>query len=99
MLMRAAIIACLIGCGSNKPHASAVSSEPLDAKRQVYLAALPSVQDEHGFVDVDQCDSLQHSALIGATGVRVDVKAAMDPSISGRYYRRPFPHYPECHSA
>jgi hypothetical protein len=86
------------GCGRTKPH----DPEPtaaLDQKRAVYLAQIPSVQDQHGFVDTDECDSLMHSALIGATGgVHVDVMAAEDPAVPGRFYRRPVS-YPECHAA
>lgn len=55
-----------------------------------------SVADDAGFVDTAHCDSLQHSGLIAAAGVPVDMRAAeLEP---GRWLRRPTSH-PECWAA
>lgn len=62
----------------------------------MYLAALPSVQDKHGFVESDKCDSITFSALLAATGATIDVEAAEEKP--GRWLRRPTD-YPECWAA
>ena len=54
-----------------------------------YLKLLPSVQDEHGFIDSRECDSLLFTGLVSCVpGVAVDIMAAFDPK-SGTWHRRP----------
>jgi len=51
------------------------------------------LQDQHGFVLTDHCDSTLFSGLLGASGYRVDMTAAeVGP---GHWLRRPTS-YPEC---
>lgn len=60
-----------------------------------YLGLLPTVQDPHGFVDSDECDSLLFSSLLGCVpGARVNIDAAFDGKL---WQRRPCEHpcYPE----
>jgi hypothetical protein len=45
------------------------------------------VQDEHGFINSDECDSLLFTGLIGAAGVDIDIEAAQGKP--GQWFRRP----------
>ena len=49
---------------------------PLEKLARQYTELLPSVQDEHGFIETEACDSLLFSGLIGAAGIRVNLTAA-----------------------
>lgn len=69
------------------------ATEELKELREVYLNLVKDVQDDDGFVDTDKCDSLLHSALLGAGGATVHLSAAREES--GRWLRRP-QSYQEC---
>lgn len=66
----------------------------LEETRAVYLSLQPSVADAHGFIETNKCDSVTFSALIGAAGAAVDVRAAVDAD--GSMHRLPL-EYPECY--
>lgn len=86
----------LLACGpKHAPESNPEPSKVLVSKYVLYLEAVKGVQDEHGAVDADECDSLQRSGLICAAGGRLDLGSFRDPSKPGRFYRRPVA-YPEC---
>ena len=95
LLIPAALL--VLSCGrSGQPETSSLPPEwmtRLEERRASYLDLIPGVQDEAGFVDTDQCDSLLHTALLGAGEVPVDLAAAREDS--GRWLRRPIS-LPEC---
>jgi hypothetical protein len=65
--------------------------------RETYLSLVRRTQEPVGlFVDVDHCDSLLHSGLLGAGGVEVYLHAAREES--GRWLRRPV-YLQECMAA
>lgn len=68
----------------------------LKNKFDKYIKLLPSVQDKHGFIYSDECDSLLFSGLIGCVPeIKVDIEAAFD-SDKQTWQRRPIenPCYP-----
>lgn len=69
----------------------------LESKYYRYVELLKTVQDNNGFIDTHECDSLLFTSLVGSLPeVRVNIDAAFD-SLSGLWHRRPidFPCYPE----
>jgi hypothetical protein len=62
--------------------------EYLKPKKDLYLKLSHSMQDEHGFVESNECDSLLFTALYGAAGLpNLDILAARDQN--GMWHRRP----------
>lgn len=90
------LILALLGCGRHEPSRSQPALS-LQAKAELYSHLVTQVQDENGFVDTYQCNAVQRSALLGASGFgrHVRLRSAFDPSVPGRMYRRPTS-YPEC---
>lgn len=88
----------LAACGRSESTTRTPTSlgDRLQERRATYLQLLPEVQDDSGFVDTDQCDSLLHSALLAAGGVHVDLGAARNSD--GQWFRRPL-NYQECLSS
>lgn len=86
----------LIACGRpgqvNVTYPVAANQE-LSELRALYLTLTPTTQDADGFVDFLECDSLLHTGLLGAGGVRININAARDEQ--GQWFRRPLT-YPEC---
>lgn len=85
----------LMACGRH-----GVSDEPtqpsmtLSEVRAVYMDLIPSVQDVDGYVDIDECDSVLHTALLGSGGVPIaHMNAARNDN--DQWFRRPLT-YPEC---
>lgn len=70
-------------------------SEALLSKFSLYLNAVKDRQDAHGAIDTEECDSLQRSGLICASGGRLDLGSFADSDKPGRFYRRP-KSYAEC---
>ena len=72
----------------------------LKTKYNKYLELLPQIQDEFGFVESQECDSLLFTSLLGCIPeVKINIDAAFDAK-TGMWQRRPTncPCYPE-HSA
>lgn len=65
----------------------------LKKKYKTYLSLLPSVQDSNGFIDINHCDSLLFSGLLG-TITKVNIEAARDSN--GMWHRRPL-NYISCY--
>lgn len=94
------IVLAGVGCSSHSSKHKTVTLEDtqlLQNKYDLYTELIPSVQDEHGFIEEDKCDSLLFSGLLSTTTIEVDIDSAQDPNISGKWYRRPIT-YPECYS-
>lgn len=85
----------LVSCGKpeHEPSRPAPVVE-LEAKRDLYAALLPSVADPDGFIEWTHCDSIHFTALVGASGIPVNLRAAIDET--GKVHRRP-PRHPECY--
>jgi hypothetical protein len=83
----------LTACGSGGSSSSPVPpfhySLPLDLeqKQTLYRSLVPSVQNPNGFIETDKCDSLQMTALLGASGVNVPNLPGAEPS-PGKWLRR-----------
>ena len=57
-------------------------------KHLLYLNLLKSQQDDHGFIESHECDSLLFTCLVGCVeGVEVNITAAMGEE--GQWFRRP----------
>lgn len=84
-----------VGCDQKPKHPAVPPPEgegdQLDADiawtRETYVAKQPEVADADGFIDRDRCDSSTFTALLGAAGVRVNLRAALDQD--GKPLRRP----------
>lgn len=64
-------------------------------KHKKYLELIKTVQDESGFIQSDECDSLIFSGLVGSVpGVSVNITDARDNE--GMWHRRPT-HLPSCY--
>ena len=84
----------LVSCGRGGTPSSPADPE-LQQRAEMYRQLVSEVQDEHGFIYTHECDSTLFSGLLGAAGVPVDLTAAEDPEVPGRWYRRPVS-LPEC---
>jgi hypothetical protein len=89
----------LVGCGGDEPRPAKkyMPSKALKEKYNRYREYVKSHQDVHGFIDTKYCDATLWSGLVGVSGAEVDLTAAADPDVSGRWYRRPTS-YVECWS-
>ena len=91
----------LSGCGSNHSPDSPVPpfrySLPADLsqKQSLYRDLVPSRQSQDGFLEVDHCDSLLLTSLLGASGSTIaNIRAA--EVVPGKFLRRP-PSEGECY--
>lgn len=92
------LISMLMGCGQEQEIEEDTryrASEKLIEKYNTYLQLVRTHQDIDGFIDTKYCDATLWSGLVGVSGPSVDLTAALDPDVSGRWYRRPIS-YPEC---
>ncbi len=91
--MKHLLLILLISCSTYKPK-SAKSPIP-NHMEENYIAMVQSIQDEHGFIDTNHCDSLTHSGLIAVhPSIDVDLRAAeISP---GEWIRRPT-NYADCY--
>ena len=71
------------------------ASENLKVKYETYKRFIRAHQDAAGFIDTKYCDATLCSGLVGISGAEVNLTAALDPDIAGRWYRRPVS-YKEC---
>ncbi|MEM4379355.1 MAG: hypothetical protein QXL01_01530 [Thermoplasmatales archaeon] len=62
-------------------------------KLRKYIILIRKHQDEHGFIETDECDSVLFSGLISIADLKINLKAARDED--GMWHRRPLI-YPEC---
>ncbi len=87
--MRKLLIALLALSACGSPHESQPSELPaaLQAKRALYLDLVKSEQGLAGFIDLEACDSVLYSGLLGAAGADVTLTAARDGS--GTWTRNP----------
>lgn len=86
--MRVLLLALfLLGCGSEAKVPAAVQDTDLERLISVYFHDISQVQDEHGFIYTDECDSLLFTALAGTVLDTVDIRAARESN--GRWHRRP----------
>jgi len=84
----------LVSCGRNETSHNIDNSSILREVRALYMSLIPVVQDEHGYVETDKCDSVLHTALLGAGKVEItNMNAARNAS--GQWFRRPLT-YTEC---
>lgn len=89
----------VIGCGvKHRAESDPVVDDALDTKVVVYRELIKTRQDNDGFVDTYQCNSLQRSGLAAAAGLPVRLSAAEEPVHPGRFFRRPTT-YAECFGA
>lgn len=77
-MKRAISLLFLIACGHGPAHPPQASSLPqsLIDKRNLYLNLTKAEQGYAGFTDLDNCDSVLYSGLLGAGGAVVDLTAA-----------------------
>jgi len=62
--------------------------EQLKEKRDLYLSLIPEIQDDDGFMEPNDCDTLLWNGLLGASGVSgIDIKASRNEN--GQWFRRP----------
>jgi len=89
----------LIGCGhrgnsaSNTTNVAVLAS--IESQYEAYKELIATTQqDANGFVETNTCDSLLFSALLGSSGIEVNLEAARDDV--GQWHRRPLS-YTECY--
>lgn len=95
MLKRLTLLSVFFGftsCGVCEEKPAKPSRGPIDAimdTRQTYLELIKGVDDDHGFVESDRCDSLLFSGLAAYGGHDVAITAARDNE-TGRWHRTPY---------
>jgi hypothetical protein len=89
------LLLLLVSCGKQGVKERSTPPLPsLDAVRELYSDQMLAVQDSNGYVDTGKCDSVLHTALLGAGGVAIkDINSARNKD--GQWFRRPL-NYPEC---
>lgn len=87
------IVFTTISCANTgdvpKQEQSISVSDKIIAKRDLYLELIKEVQDEHGFIDSIECDSLLWTSLAQYSGVGgIDLLAARNEE-TGQWFRTP----------
>lgn len=77
----------LAACGSQHESHDSDVPESLLVKRTLYLDLVKSQQGLAGFIDLEACDSVLYSGLLGAAGADVTLTAARDGA--GTWTRNP----------